>query len=88
MLLPLVRSVVVLFVPFVWLSCSSGDYWLAALLGTSLLPRATAMYPGSVLQLHQHATIVIDEDAASELTLVDYYKQTYANLPDWQRSGA
>ena len=45
----------------------------------------TAMYPSSVLQLHQHATIVIDEEAAAELSLVDYYKQTYANLPDWQR---
>ncbi len=45
----------------------------------------TAMYPGSVLQLHQHATIVVDEEAAAELSLVDYYKQTYANLPDWQR---
>lgn len=45
----------------------------------------TAMYPGSVLQLHQHATIVVDEEAAAELSLVDYYKQTYANLPEWQR---
>lgn len=45
----------------------------------------TAMYPGSVLQLHQHATIVVDEEAASELALADYYKETYANLPDWQR---
>ncbi len=45
----------------------------------------TAMCPGSVLQLHQHATIVVDEEAASELALADYYKETYANLPDWQR---
>jgi len=45
----------------------------------------TAMYPGSVLQLHQHATIVIDSEAAAELELIDYYKATYAILPDWQR---
>jgi glucosamine-6-phosphate deaminase len=45
----------------------------------------TAMFPGSVLQLHQHAIVVIDEEAAAELTLADYFKQTYANLPDWQR---
>jgi glucosamine-6-phosphate deaminase len=45
----------------------------------------TAMCPGSVLQLHQHATIVVDADAASELALADYYVETYANLPDWQR---
>jgi glucosamine-6-phosphate deaminase len=45
----------------------------------------TAMYPGSVLQLHQHATIVVDSEAAVELELIDYYKATYSNLPDWQR---
>jgi glucosamine-6-phosphate deaminase len=45
----------------------------------------TAMFPGSVLQLHQHATIVVDEEAAAGLALADYYKETYTNLPDWQR---
>lgn len=45
----------------------------------------TSMWPGSVLQLHQHATVVIDEEAASRLRLHDYYKETYAHLPDWQR---
>ena len=45
----------------------------------------TAMYPGSVLQFHPQATIVVDEEAAAELSLADYYKATYANLPDWQR---
>jgi len=45
----------------------------------------TAMWPGSVLQMHQHATIVVDEAAAAGLKLADYYKQIYAELPDWQR---
>ena len=45
----------------------------------------TALYPGSVLQLHPHVTVIIDEAAAGELALVDYYKETYATLPDWQR---
>ena len=45
----------------------------------------TAMWPGSVLQLHRHATIVIDEAAASGLRLREYYKETYSHLPDWQR---
>lgn len=45
----------------------------------------TSMWPGSVLQLHQHAAIVIDEAAASKLTMREYYKETYAHLPDWQR---
>ncbi|MCL2736049.1 MAG: glucosamine-6-phosphate deaminase [Propionibacteriaceae bacterium] len=45
----------------------------------------TAMWPGSILQMHPHATIVVDEDAASALSLKDYYKKVYADLPDWQR---
>lgn len=45
----------------------------------------TSMYPGSVLQFHPHATIVIDEAAAAELELADYYRETYADLPEWQR---
>ncbi|HRA75645.1 MAG TPA: 6-phosphogluconolactonase, partial [Propionicimonas sp.] len=45
----------------------------------------TALCPGSVLQLHAHVTVIIDEAAAGELALVDYYKETYATLPDWQR---
>ncbi|MDR0783544.1 MAG: glucosamine-6-phosphate deaminase [Propionibacteriaceae bacterium] len=45
----------------------------------------TAMWPGSVLQLHEHATIVVDEAAASLLTLADYYRQAYESLPAWQR---
>lgn len=45
----------------------------------------TAMCPGSVLQFHPHATVVVDADAAAELALLDYYRETYANLPEWQR---
>jgi glucosamine-6-phosphate deaminase len=40
--------------------------------------------PGSVLQFHQHATIVIDEPAASELELRHYYIDTYEGKPSWQ----
>ncbi|MDR1355598.1 MAG: glucosamine-6-phosphate deaminase [Propionibacteriaceae bacterium] len=45
----------------------------------------TSMWPGSVLQLHPRATCIIDEAAAGSLKLTNYYKQVYANLPDWQR---
>ena len=45
----------------------------------------SAMCPASVLQFHEHATIVIDEDAAAGLKLAPYYKHSYANKPDWQR---
>ena len=45
----------------------------------------TSMCPGSALQLHQHATVIIDEAAAVRLTLADYYRHTYANKPSWQQ---
>lgn len=45
----------------------------------------TAMLPASALQLHQHATVVVDEAASIELRLRDYYRECYANKPAWQR---
>ncbi len=44
----------------------------------------TAKVPASALQLHPHVTVVVDEAAASALTLAGYYRSTYANKPDWQ----
>jgi glucosamine-6-phosphate deaminase len=44
----------------------------------------TAMWPGSVLQLHPHVTVLIDEAAASRLQLGEYYRQTWAHKPAWQ----
>lgn len=48
----------------------------------------TSRWPGSVLQMHQRATIVVDEAAASKLELADYYRETYAQKPDWQQFDA
>ncbi|MEP6855275.1 MAG: glucosamine-6-phosphate deaminase [Pedococcus sp.] len=45
----------------------------------------TTMCPGSVLQLHERATVIIDESAASKLRLAGYYKETFAAKPQWQR---
>ena len=44
----------------------------------------SSMCPGSILQFHQHATVIIDDAAATQLTLTDYYRHTYANKPAWQ----
>ncbi|WP_420365608.1 glucosamine-6-phosphate deaminase [Curtobacterium sp. L3-7] len=44
----------------------------------------SSFVPGSALQLHEHATVVVDEEAAAGLRLADYYKYTYANKPSWQ----
>lgn len=44
----------------------------------------TAMVPASALQLHPHATVLVDEAAATGLTQADYYRETYAHKPEWQ----
>lgn len=41
----------------------------------------SSMCPASALQLHPHATVIIDEAAAAELTLLDYYRHVYDNKP-------
>ncbi|MGW3388286.1 glucosamine-6-phosphate deaminase [Streptomyces cinereoruber] len=43
-----------------------------------------ALVPASALQLHPHATVVVDEAAASKLKLADYFRHTFANKPAWQ----
>lgn len=40
--------------------------------------------PASALQLHPHATVIIDAAAASELKHVDYYRYAWAHKPAWQ----
>lgn len=44
----------------------------------------SASCPASVLQLHPHATVILDEDAAVGLVHADYYRHVAANKPDWQ----
>lgn len=44
----------------------------------------TAFFPASAIQLHRHVSVVIDEAAASQLRLAEYYRYTYANKPAWQ----
>ncbi|WP_440709402.1 glucosamine-6-phosphate deaminase [Herbiconiux sp. YIM B11900] len=41
----------------------------------------TSFVPGSALQLHPHATVIVDAAAASELALADYYREVYAAKP-------
>ncbi|GAA1853817.1 glucosamine-6-phosphate deaminase [Myceligenerans crystallogenes] len=44
----------------------------------------SAMWPATIMQLHPHATILVDAAAASRLQLADYYRETYAAKPEWQ----
>ncbi|MDO4908890.1 MAG: glucosamine-6-phosphate deaminase [Corynebacterium sp.] len=43
-----------------------------------------AFCPASVLQLHNHATFIIDEAAASKLKFIEYYSYAFKNKPSWQ----
>jgi len=44
----------------------------------------TAMNPASALQLHPRVTVYLDEAAAAELTLKDYYRWVFEQKPAWQ----
>ncbi|WP_046527989.1 MULTISPECIES: glucosamine-6-phosphate deaminase [Cellulomonas] len=44
----------------------------------------SALWPATVLQLHPHVTVLVDEAAASRLQLAHYYRETYAAKPAWQ----
>lgn len=44
----------------------------------------TAFWPASVLQLHRHVTVVLDEPAAARLRLADYYRYVHDHKPAWQ----
>ena len=44
----------------------------------------TASCPASMLQLHPHATVLLDDDAAAGLERQEYYREVWANKPEWQ----
>jgi glucosamine-6-phosphate deaminase len=44
----------------------------------------SAKWPGTVMQMHPHATILVDDAAATRLELADYYREAYAAKPRWQ----
>jgi len=44
----------------------------------------TAMVPASALQLHPHATVLVDQGAARDLHLREYYEATFESKPSWQ----
>ena len=56
----------------------------AAAIAAAVEGPVSSLCPGSILQFHQYATVIIDDAAAAELALTDYYRYTYANKPSWQ----
>ena len=45
----------------------------------------TSMNPASALQLHPKVTVCLDEEAAAELKMQEYYRWVYDHKPDWQK---
>ena len=44
----------------------------------------SALWPATVLQLHPHVTVLLDDAAASRLQLADHYRETWQHKPAWQ----
>lgn len=44
----------------------------------------SASLPASVVQLHPHVTVLVDEPAATKFNHGDYYRFAYANKFEWQ----
>jgi glucosamine-6-phosphate deaminase len=44
----------------------------------------SASWPATVLQLHRHVTLLLDPEAASHLSRLEYYIETYDAKPPWQ----
>lgn len=44
----------------------------------------SASCPASALQLHPHASVLVDPAAASRLDRLGYYREVYATKPTWQ----
>lgn len=53
-------------------------------IATAVEGPVSASCPASVLQLHPHATVLLDPPATSGLKRLDYYREVYAAKPAWQ----
>lgn len=53
-------------------------------LATAVEGPVTASCPASVLQLHPHVSVLVDDAAGSGLARAGYYREVAAGKPDWQ----
>lgn len=56
----------------------------AAAIAAAVEGPLSASCPASVLQLHPRATVLLDREAASALSRLDYYREVYAGKSSWQ----
>jgi len=65
----------------VLLACGEGK---AAAVAAAVEGPLSASCPASALQLHPHASVLLDEAAATGLARAGYYREVYAGKPGWQ----
>jgi glucosamine-6-phosphate deaminase len=56
----------------------------AAAIAAAVEGPLTASHPASVIQLHPHVTVVLDEGSASQLSNLAYYRHAWANRLPWE----
>jgi glucosamine-6-phosphate deaminase len=44
----------------------------------------SARWPATIIQHHPHASVLLDDAAASRLQLAGYYREAFAGKPAWQ----
>jgi glucosamine-6-phosphate deaminase len=57
----------------------------AAIAAAAIEGPMTAMISSTALQWHPDTVIILDEDAAADLKLKDFYKEIFENDPKWAR---
>ena len=55
----------------------------AAITAKAIEGPLTSMVTGSAIQMHPNVVVVLDEGAASQLTMRDYYDWIFAHEPKW-----
>ncbi len=56
----------------------------AEILAKAVEGPVTSMISATALQLHAHCHVIVDDDAAAELTQKEYYQWIFENEPEWQ----
>lgn len=56
----------------------------AAIIAQAVEGPITSMVSASALQLHQRATVIVDEAAATQLKEREYYRWIFDNEPEWE----
>lgn len=56
----------------------------AAAVARAIEGPVTSMCPASLLQFHPRTTVIVDEAAATQLTMADYFRHVFDNKPEWQ----